>query len=101
MMEERQQVRHPRQGFVVALYHGVRGRLDEQQLLVEIYETYNVWADEDSKRYHYRPIDLSSRGEKDMPVKTIAGISAPIEGSHQPPSFVLNQFEGYHWVRLR
>lgn len=97
--EDRKIKRHPRDGYVVAVYVGMKGRLDEDQVLVEVHECYNMWGDENSKRHHYRPYDLS-RG-KSMEIKTVGGISAPVEGSPLPPSFVQMVLPGYEWRRLR
>lgn len=96
---EREEKKHPRDGYVVALYFGMKGRLDEEQVLIEVYETYNIWADENSKGYHYRPYigPMFTPGE----IKTIGRIDAPEEGSQLPPRFVLGQFKDYQWRRLR
>jgi len=90
---------HPRNGYVVALYVGIKGRLDEDEVLIEVFETYNVWGQESSKKYHYQSYHL--RPPMVGEVKTIGSIDPPAEGSHQPPSFVLGQYKGYDWRRLR
>jgi hypothetical protein len=93
-------LRHPRQGYVVALYIGVRGRMDEEQVLIEIYETYNTMGDERSKSWHYTPYDLSTG--QSMETKTIGFIGPPEENGDMPPTFVLDQFaKDFWWRRLR
>lgn len=93
---------HPRYGYVVALYYGVQGRLDVpmDKILIEVHETYNVWGQESSKNYHYRPYHLGPRMMKGE-IKTVGFIDPPVEGSELPPKFVQGQYGGYHWTRLR
>jgi len=87
---------HPREGFVVAVYHGVLQ--NNFEFLVEVYEIYGR---RNEPHYHYNPIDLTNRGSMKMEIKTIGSIDPPEEGSHLPPRFVRGQYPNCSWVRLR
>jgi hypothetical protein len=82
--DERPEKQHPRYGYVVAVFLGTATREGAEELvLVEIYEKYNVWGDENSLAYHYWPYDLT-RGLK-MEVKTIGFIPFDTESDEPPP----------------
>lgn len=89
--------KHPRYGYCVALFLGERN--GGGKILVEIHETYNVWADENSKRHHYRPYDLTHGMQ--LEIKTIGSIGPFNENSPVPPQFVVDQFPEYSWKKLR
>lgn len=96
-VEERPQRRHPRDGYTIGLFLGRRS--DGHSILVEIHETYNVWADENSRSYHYRPYDLTTGNG--LEIKTIGFIGPWDDTSPTPPRFVVGQFPEYEWIKLR
>jgi hypothetical protein len=82
---ERTERQHPRHGYVVAVYFGTQ-KLDEDQVqhyLIEIYEQYNAWGDENSLSYHYTPHDLTTG--RTMAVKTIGSIHFDPNDMDVPP----------------
>lgn len=70
------------------LFLGVKGRLDEDQILLEVeqdggYDVMNV-----------------SNPEMKMEIKTIGPITWPDEGA-VPAKWYRDQFPGRHWIKLR
>ncbi len=83
------------QEHTVAIYIGVTGRMDQDEVLVEIIrhgEAPGAWS--------YRAYDIGG-DIKRLETKTIGFLQEPDLGEHQPPRFILSQFDNHWWRRVR
>lgn len=81
---------------VLAIYIGVTGRLDEDQVLVEIIkfgDAPHLWS--------YRAYDITGPQTKHYETKTVGHLKAPELGDIQPPRFIMDQFQNRWWRRVR
>lgn len=89
---------HPRERYVVAAYIGYRGRMDEQQVLVEVFETYV--GKELALHFRSFSIDLSMRYATGSEEESVGPVEFVATDS-QPPTLVRQNLHDYWWRRIR